>query len=163
MKKTIRDCIALAIISCLLCFTFLDVIYKFLFSFIEKKIAIPPYDINLNIFSGVLLSLSVAYVPLFIMGVWLKGNITNVRKRVLTVIIFVGLIIAAVCLNIFRINSTILFMTRLPESPVPFAFDETYFEYFVFIASVAAALISYFAFRSKPNNTPEDQPAVWEN
>lgn len=152
MKRTILYCIASSIILLIVSFYFNDRIFDFILSFFEGgHLQFVVHEFNSPFLAALKLSVSIGIIPLLLLIVLLAGQITSYRKRLFSVLIIVGCIALAIMMNVFRISSYEIEMTKLPAQ-ITFPFEELFFEYAIAIGSILGSAISYFIFRKRKSN-----------
>ncbi len=149
MKRTIFTLSGIAILLFLASFYWSDFIWDFLFSFFRSSnLLFVSTEVNETFLIALKLSLSIAFVPLFILVTWLSGNIILLRKRLFSIITILLCIFLAFSFNILRIQSHDITITAL-KGKASFPIQNLNFDITIIAGTIIGGIISYFIFRSK--------------
>jgi hypothetical protein len=149
MKRTVLLCSAIAILLFIASFYWSDFIWDFLFSFFRtSNLFFVSTEINGTFLLALKLSLSIVFVPLFILVTWLGGNIFLLRKRLFSIITVLICIFLAFAFNILRIQSHDITNTNF-KGKVSIPIQNLNFDIAIITGTVIGGIIAYFIFRSK--------------
>jgi len=98
---------------------------------------------------------SIAVLPIFLLAIWLAGNIISIRKRLFSIAIVVLCISAAVAFNILRIQSHYTVITKL-GGQISYPMEEIHFEYAILSGIIIGCIIGFFAFRTSKSKHSVD-------
>lgn len=156
MKRTILLCSGIAILLFIASFYWNDFIWNFLFSFFRtSNLLFVSTEINGTFLSVLKLSLSIAFVPLLLLAIWLGGNIVLLRKRLFSIITVLICIFLALAFNILRIQSHNITITDL-NGKVSFPMQNLNFDMAIIAGTVIGGIIAYFIFKSKKTDQALD-------
>jgi hypothetical protein len=156
MKRIVLLCSGIAILLFLASFYWSDFIWDFLFSFFRSSnFHFVSTAINGTFLLVLKLSLSIAFVPLFLLATWLGGNIILLKKRLFSIITILICIFLALAFNILRIQSHNITITNL-KGKVSFPIQNLNFDIAIIAGTVIGGIISYFIFRSKKTDPSLD-------
>jgi hypothetical protein len=156
MKRTILFCSIAAILLFIASFYYFNVINGFLFSFFDKSnLSFFVTEINGTFLLAFKLCMSIALIPMFLLLIWLVGNIGSVKSRVFSIIIMLACIIIAVGINVFLIQSHDITMTNWKRN-VSFPLEKVFFEYAIFLGAAVGSIISYFIFKRAKINKEQN-------
>lgn len=149
MKRTILYCIVSSVVLFIFSFYSGGTILEFFLSFFKgSNLEFAVYHHNSPFVQVLKLSASVAAIPMLLLGVWIRNNITSFRERSLTVLIILVCVILGIIANIYRISSHEIVRSPL-NIQIPFPTEKLYFEYAILISIFSGLIISYFIFRKK--------------
>jgi hypothetical protein len=156
MKRTVLLCSGIAILLFIASFYWSDFIWDFLFSFFStSNLHFVSMEINETFLLALKLSLSIAFVPLFLLVTWLVGNIILLRKRLFSIITVLILVFLAFAFNILRIQSHAITITNL-QGKVSFPIRNLNFDIAIIAGTVIGGIVAYFIFRSKKTDSTID-------
>lgn len=156
MKRTILLCSGIAILLFIASFYCNDFIWDFLFSFFRtSNLLFVSTEINGTFFSVLKISLSIAFVPVFLLFTWLGGNIILLRKRLFSIVIVLVCIFLTFTFNILRIQSHDIIPANL-KGKVSFPIQDLNFAFAIIAGTVIGCILSYFIFRSKKTDSALD-------
>lgn len=153
MKRTVLLCSVIAILLLIVSFYWNDIIWIFLISFLQdSNLLFVSTEVNDTFVIALKLSLSIAFVPLFLLATWGVGNIILLRRRLLSIMTLLLFIFLAITFNILRIQSHYINITNL-KGEVSMPIQDLNFEVAIVAGTVIGCIVSYFIFKSKKIDT----------
>lgn len=146
-----------ALILSVVLFIMGQIFFVSVFSFFEpavEGITFQITELNTIVKTSVLFSLLLALIPVLIVLVWRSGKIILLNRRIAAVLIVLLFISAAILVRHYFVK---MYFTRivnpalLPggEKIMTYPLDPVNFVYYMYVALVLGAIVSYFMFRSK--------------
>jgi len=153
MKRTILICSGISILLFIASFYWHNIIWDFLiFFFRDSNFLFVTTEVNGTFLLALKLSLSIAFVPMFLLFTWLGGNIILLRKRLFSIVTVLVCIFLAVAFNILRIQSHDISLTNL-KGEISFSIQDLNFAFAIIMGTVIGCIVSYFIFRSRKVDT----------
>lgn len=148
MKRAVLFCTVFAALLFIISLEFYGAIYEYLLSFHNgSHLVFQATSVN-DINNRLILSVSIAIIPFFILAVWQIGEIVLMRRKIFSIIVVVVFIAIALVLNDFRIFTTETMMDNL-RGVIPYPLEKVYFGYAIFSGSFLGSASAYILLRSK--------------
>lgn len=156
MKRTILFCSCISILLFIVSFYLIDILFDFLISFFStSNLHFVVTEISGTFLLALELSLSIAFVPLVLLAIWLGGNIILLKKRLFSIITVLICISLALAINILRIQSHDITIASL-KGKVSFPMQNLNFDIAIIAGAVIGGIVSYFIFRTKKTDAGLD-------